>query len=181
MMTVIVCSMEMTYPDVLVPKCAACNCRLGEVGSTLFLKKDLILCKTDYLRIFGVKGRCAACGKDIPACEMVMRASNNVYHLECFGCQDCHCRFCVGERFYLDLDNNKILCEDDYKERLLFAQMATYPYGSWDQLKREISQKLEDMDEVAKVCDDDGRHPRCLPFASRPSTRSPFQVQSLRR
>lgn len=31
-------------------KCACCNCRLGEIGSTLFTKANLILCKRDYLR-----------------------------------------------------------------------------------------------------------------------------------
>lgn len=31
-------------------KCSCCNCRLGEIGSTLFTKADLILCKRDYLR-----------------------------------------------------------------------------------------------------------------------------------
>jgi hypothetical protein len=31
-------------------KCVCCDCRLGEVGSTLFTKADLILCKRDYLR-----------------------------------------------------------------------------------------------------------------------------------
>lgn len=32
-------------------KCACCDCRLGEVGSTLFTKANLILCRRDYLRL----------------------------------------------------------------------------------------------------------------------------------
>ena len=32
---------------------------------------------------------------------MVMRARANVYHLECFACQQCGHRFCVGDHFYL--------------------------------------------------------------------------------
>ena len=31
-------------------KCTACECRLGEVGSTLYLKHNMMLCKRDYLR-----------------------------------------------------------------------------------------------------------------------------------
>ena len=31
-------------------KCGCCDCRLGEVGSTLYTKGNLILCKRDYLR-----------------------------------------------------------------------------------------------------------------------------------
>ena len=81
------------------------------------------MCKRDYLRLFGSTGYCAACGKVlererererdvkvnstwsysqvIPAFEMVMRARANVYHLECFACQQCGHRFCVGDQFYL--------------------------------------------------------------------------------
>lgn len=102
-------------------KCACCDCRLGEVGSTLFTKANLILCKRDYLRLFGTTGLCSACNKTIPAFEMVMRARGNVYHLECFACQHCNHRFCVGDRFYLF--DNKILCEYDYEERLSFQNV----------------------------------------------------------
>lgn len=74
-------------------KCGCCDCRLGEVGSTLYTKANLILCKRDYLRLFGSTGYCSACNKMIPAFEMVMRAKNNVYHLECFACQQCNHRW----------------------------------------------------------------------------------------
>ncbi|KAH9519271.1 LIM domain only protein 3 [Bulinus truncatus] len=103
-------------------KCSCCDCRLGEVGSTLFNKANLLLCRRDYLRLFGTTGYCAACKKMIPAFEMVMRAKNNVYHLECFACQQCMHRFCVGDRFYLA--DNKILCEFDYEERMMFANLG---------------------------------------------------------
>uniref|UniRef100_A0A1A9WVC3 LIM zinc-binding domain-containing protein n=1 Tax=Glossina brevipalpis TaxID=37001 RepID=A0A1A9WVC3_9MUSC len=73
-------------------KCGCCDCRLGEVGSTLYTKGNLMLCKRDYLRLFGNTGYCAACSKVIPAFEMVMRARTNVYHLECFACQQCNHR-----------------------------------------------------------------------------------------
>uniref|UniRef100_A0A8D0R2I2 LIM domain only 1 n=1 Tax=Sus scrofa TaxID=9823 RepID=A0A8D0R2I2_PIG len=77
-------------------KCACCDCRLGEVGSTLYTKANLILCRRDYLRLFGTTGNCAACSKLIPAFEMVMRARDNVYHLDCFACQLCNQRWVVG-------------------------------------------------------------------------------------
>lgn len=73
-------------------KCGCCDCRLGEVGSTLYIKANLILCKRDYLRLFGNTGACSACNKIIPAYEMVMRAKFNVYHLECFACFACQHR-----------------------------------------------------------------------------------------
>ncbi|KAH3886082.1 hypothetical protein DPMN_010083 [Dreissena polymorpha] len=37
-------------------KCSCCDCRLGEVGSTLFAKANLLLCRRDYLRLFGTTG-----------------------------------------------------------------------------------------------------------------------------
>ncbi|XP_063986804.1 LIM/homeobox protein Lhx9-like isoform X1 [Diachasmimorpha longicaudata] len=117
-------------------KCGCCDCRLGEVGSTLYQKANLILCKRDYLRLFGNTGYCAACSKIIPAFEMVMRARANVYHLECFACQQCNHRFCVGDRFYLC--ENKILCEYDYEERLVFANMALHPPASLAHIKRQL-------------------------------------------
>ena len=88
-------------------KCGCCDARLGEVGHSLYTKGNLLLCKRDYLRwaskhlvirqlmpsditrLFGSTGYCAACNKVIPAFEMVMRARTNVYHLECFACQQC--------------------------------------------------------------------------------------------
>ncbi|CAH4033429.1 LIM domain only protein 3 [Pieris rapae] len=117
-------------------KCGCCDCRLGEVGSKLYYKADLMLCKRDYLRLFGATGNCVACNKVIPAFEMVMRAKSFVYHLECFACQQCNHRFCVGDRFYLC--DNKILCEYDYEERLVFASMAANPTGL-AHIRRQVS------------------------------------------
>jgi len=114
-------------------KCACCDCRLGEVGSTLFTKANLILCKRDYLRLFGTNGLCSACNKTIPAFEMVMRVrGGNVYHLECFQCNHCSHRFCIGDRFYLY--DNRILCEYDYEELIMFGGSS---YNSLDRLKKQ--------------------------------------------
>ncbi|XP_058128586.1 LIM/homeobox protein Lhx3-like [Anopheles coustani] len=144
-------------------KCGCCDCRLGEVGSTLYTKANLILCKRDYLRLFGTTGYCAACNKVIPAFEMVMRAKNNVYHLECFACQQCNHRFCVGDRFYLC--DNKILCEYDYEERLVFANMACNP-SSIAHIRRQVStlQSIEENNPSGTV--DGGRFPPAYPNRS---------------
>ena len=106
-------------------KCGCCDARLGEVGQSLYTKGNLLLCKRDYLRLFGSTGYCAACKKIIPAFEMVMRARTNVYHLECFACQECGHRFCVGDQFFLY--DNKVLCGPDYEERMVFASLSSNP------------------------------------------------------
>jgi len=43
----------------------------------------------------------------------------------------------VGDRFYLC--ENKILCEYDYEERLVFANMATYNSSSLAHIRRQVS------------------------------------------
>ena len=41
-------------------------------------------------------------------------------------------RFCVGDRFYLC--DNKVLCEYDYEERMVFASMS-YNYNALTQVR----------------------------------------------
>lgn len=119
----------------------------------------LLLCKRDYLRMFGLTGVCAACKKEIPAFEMVMRARDKVYHLECFACQECSHRFCVGDKFYLA--DGKILCEYDYEERLVFAQMA-YNFNSIAHLKRQFADE-EQMDSLHSQPNTHSHNPPPLP------------------
>ena len=83
--------------------------------------------------MFGSTGYCSACKKIIPAFEMVMRARTNVYHLECFACQECGHRFCVGDQFFLH--DNKILCGPDYEERMVFASLSTNPAAQMAAIK----------------------------------------------
>lgn len=45
----LLCALDkMWHEDCL--KCGSCDCRLGEVGSTLYFKNNVILCRRDYLR-----------------------------------------------------------------------------------------------------------------------------------
>ncbi|KAF3855209.1 hypothetical protein F7725_023264, partial [Dissostichus mawsoni] len=97
-------------------KCSCCDCRLGRLLGEMYFKcaqTTGLLVALFPLRLFGVTGNCAACSKLIPAFEMVMRARDNVYHLDCFACQLCRQRFCVGDKFFLK--NNMILCQLDYE------------------------------------------------------------------
>ncbi|KAM9742910.1 LIM domain transcription factor LMO4.1 isoform 3-T4 [Menidia menidia] len=63
-------------------KCSCCQAQLGDIGTTCYSKGGMILCRSDYIRLFGHSGACSACGQSIPANEMVMRAQGNVYHLK---------------------------------------------------------------------------------------------------
>lgn len=63
-------------------------------------------------RLFGAVGSCMACGQNIPANEMVMRAQSHVYHVKCFTCVTCRSPLVPGDRF--GLVNGSLVCEQDY-------------------------------------------------------------------
>lgn len=63
-------------------------------------------------RRFGTK--CAGCEKGIPPTEVVRRAQDNVYHLECFACLMCSRQLNTGDEFYL-MEDRKLVCKPDYE------------------------------------------------------------------
>ncbi|XP_020345298.1 LIM domain transcription factor LMO4-B isoform X1 [Oncorhynchus kisutch] len=100
--------------------CSCCHAHLGDIGTTCYSKGGMILCRSDYIRLFGHSGACSTCGQSIPANEMVMRAQGNVYHLKvrppgltvsCFTCATCRNRLVPGDRFHYV--NGTIFCEHD--------------------------------------------------------------------
>ncbi|XP_013885823.1 LIM domain transcription factor LMO4.1 [Austrofundulus limnaeus] len=115
-------------------RCSCCHAPLGQDGSSCYSKAGMILCRDDYLRLFGHSGSCSACGQSIPASELVMRAQSSVYHLkvggakvcdaethleitppppppQCFTCSTCRTRLVPGDRFHYI--NGTIFCELD--------------------------------------------------------------------
>ncbi|XP_072095982.1 LIM/homeobox protein Lhx2-like isoform X1 [Mobula birostris] len=76
-----------------------CECKLAlESELTCFAKDGSIYCKEDYYRRFSVQ-RCARCHLGISASEMVMRARDLVYHLNCFICTTCNKMLATGDHF----------------------------------------------------------------------------------
>ncbi len=63
-------------------------------------------------RRFGTK--CAGCEKGIPPTQVVRRAQDYVYHLECFACIMCSRQLNTGDEFYL-MDDKKLVCKTDYE------------------------------------------------------------------
>ena len=65
-----------------------------------------------YHRKFGPK--CGSCGTHIPPSDIVRRAQDNVYHLDCFACIICGRKLDTGDEFYL-MEDKKLLCKFDYE------------------------------------------------------------------
>ncbi|CAJ0954402.1 unnamed protein product [Ranitomeya imitator] len=103
-------------------KCSCCQAQLGEIGTSCYTKSGMILCRNDYIRLFGSSGACSACGQSIPASEMVMRAQSSVYHLKCFTCATCRNRLVPGDRFHYV--NGTIFCEHDRPSGLLNGHLT---------------------------------------------------------
>ena len=57
--------------------------------------------------------KCAGCNQPIPATQVIRRAHDNIYHLQCFYCFVCSRQLSTGEEFYL-MDDKKLVCKIDY-------------------------------------------------------------------
>ncbi|KAL7867932.1 hypothetical protein SRHO_G00093160 [Serrasalmus rhombeus] len=90
-------------------KCAECSQYLDET-CTCFVRDGKTYCKRDYIRLFGIK--CAKCNSGFCSSELVMRARENVYHMECFRCSVCSRHLLPGDEF--SLREEELLCRADH-------------------------------------------------------------------
>lgn len=71
---------------------------------------------TLMFRRFGNK--CACCGEGIAPAEIIHKAGDLSYHLDCFHCNVCDKRFETGDQFFL-LDDKRLVCKEDYEDAKL--------------------------------------------------------------
>ncbi|CAF2390125.1 unnamed protein product [Rotaria sp. Silwood2] len=88
--------------------CSECHIKLLD---KCYARDGNVYCKEDFFKKFGTK--CASCGNGIPPSEVVRRANDYVYHLQCFSCLICHRQLNTGDEFYL-FDDQKLVCKTDY-------------------------------------------------------------------
>ncbi|CAG2103788.1 unnamed protein product [Medioppia subpectinata] len=91
-------------------KCADCHQFLDE-SCTCFVRDGKTYCKRDYLRLFGAK--CANCSKSFSKSDLVMRARNKIYHIDCFRCIACSRQLTRGDEFALRDDG--LFCKEDHE------------------------------------------------------------------
>ncbi|XP_040023898.2 insulin gene enhancer protein ISL-2A-like isoform X3 [Gasterosteus aculeatus] len=90
-------------------KCAECSQYLDET-CTCFVRDGKTYCKRDYARLFGIK--CAKCNMGFCSSDLVMRARDNVYHVECFRCSVCSRHLLPGDEF--SLRDDELVCRADH-------------------------------------------------------------------
>ncbi|XP_021702969.1 LIM/homeobox protein Lhx3 isoform X2 [Aedes aegypti] len=90
-------------------QCSDCHIQLNE---KCFARNGQLFCKDDFFKRYGTK--CAACDLGIPPTQVVRRAQDNVYHLQCFMCSMCSRQLNTGDEFYL-IEDGKLICKPDYE------------------------------------------------------------------
>uniref|UniRef100_A0A3Q1M683 LIM zinc-binding domain-containing protein n=1 Tax=Bos taurus TaxID=9913 RepID=A0A3Q1M683_BOVIN len=103
----LLCAMD-SYWHSRCLKCSCCQAQLGDIGTSCYTKSSMILCRNDYIRLFG-NSTCSACGL----------TQGNVYHLKCFTCSTCRNRLVPGDQFHYI--NGSLFCEHDRPTALINA------------------------------------------------------------
>ncbi|XP_065082803.1 LIM homeobox transcription factor 1-beta isoform X2 [Ochlerotatus camptorhynchus] len=131
--------------------CCICHIQLNQ---SCYTKNTKVYCKDDYYRIYGlsplqqqqqqqnVSRDCYGCGERITPNEMVMRAKNLVYHLNCFLCYTCNRPLQKGEPF--SLRAGKLICQHDLEKDMYNTLHPLHPQHSQHTLYGEDDYLLED-------------------------------------
>ncbi|XP_043576428.1 LIM/homeobox protein Lhx3 isoform X4 [Chiloscyllium plagiosum] len=93
-------------------KCLKCGDCQKQLTEKCYSRGDSVYCKEDFFKRFGRK--CAACQQGIPPTQVVRRAQDFVYHLQCFACIVCKRQLATGDEFYL-MEDSRLVCKGDYE------------------------------------------------------------------
>lgn len=76
-----------------------------------FVVIHVVRCTAFCCRRYGTK--CSGCLQGISPQDLVRKARDKVFHLNCFTCLVCRKQMSTGEELYV-LDDNKFVCKQDY-------------------------------------------------------------------
>ncbi|VDM79071.1 unnamed protein product [Strongylus vulgaris] len=88
-------------------RCALCHCGLS-YETSCYVKNGLVLCRKDYTAKF--RRSCAKCHVTLECDDIVMRARDAVFHVQCFSCAVCGIQPNVGDIFAMTR-HFEILCQ----------------------------------------------------------------------
>jgi hypothetical protein len=89
-----------------------------KIFSSILLFFFISFFKQIFLQKFGLLSRrfgpkCSGCNQGISPTDLVRRAKDKVFHLNCFTCCMCRKPISTGEQLYV-VDENKFMCKQDY-------------------------------------------------------------------
>ncbi|TFK04691.1 5'-AMP-activated protein kinase subunit gamma-3 [Platysternon megacephalum] len=142
-------------------QCCECKCNLTE---KCFSREGKLYCKNDFFRRFGTK--CAGCSQGISPSDLVRKARNKVFHLNCFTCMVCNKQLSTGEELYI-IDENKFVCKEDY------LNSPSLKEGSLNS-GMEPSEAFHLLPLLSNFLPFPSNHPQILRFAFLSSSRSVF-------
>ncbi|KRY32038.1 LIM homeobox transcription factor 1-alpha [Trichinella spiralis] len=90
--------------------CSICGLELS-LAPSCFLRDGKVLCRGDYLRIYGSK--CAKCALPLNPSDFVQRSQDRIFHMNCFGCSICGKLLQPGDEYVRQ--NEQILCRGDFE------------------------------------------------------------------
>lgn len=83
--------------------------------SLLFLSSSVLFHPSTICRIY-LKNNCLGCNERISSEELVMRTTNNVFHLKCFTCVVCGAQLKKGEQYVVK--QSQLFCRNDYEKEV---------------------------------------------------------------
>ncbi|CAJ0596652.1 unnamed protein product [Cylicocyclus nassatus] len=120
-------------------RCALCHCGLS-YETSCYVKNGLILCRKDYTAKF--RRSCAKCHVTLECDDIVMRARDAVFHVQCFCCAVCGIQPNVGDIFAMTR-HFEILCQVHYD----IPQMDEPPSIAQSLKRKDDSDEPEDYAE----------------------------------
>ncbi|KAH3797084.1 LIM homeobox transcription factor 1-beta.1-like isoform X2 [Dreissena polymorpha] len=114
-----------------------CVCQMPLQG-TCFVKDRKLYCRLDYDKIF--RAKCSGCLQQIiPPNQLVMRALDHVFHIQCFACVACGHPLQKGDEFAVR--HGQLLCRLDFEK-----EMVMMPYSP----KSDDSDSYDDDSDSGK-------------------------------
>ncbi|KAJ8677872.1 hypothetical protein QAD02_013659, partial [Eretmocerus hayati] len=87
-----------------------CDCR-NPLHEKCFSREAKLFCRKDFFKRYGTK--CGGCLQGINPSDLVRKARDKVFHLNCFTCLVCRKQMTTGEELYI-VDDSTFVCKEDY-------------------------------------------------------------------
>ncbi|CAO1303746.1 unnamed protein product [Diamesa hyperborea] len=138
-------------------RCCRCSQHL-DTELSCFAREGNIYCKEDYYRIFSMR-RCGRCGSGISSTDLVMRAKDLVFHVNCFSCALCGLPLSTGDT--AGIRGGRVYCCEHYEHELqlettnLPLQQMSYFPTTTQQKGRPRKRKVIQSEETIIGCTPD--------------------------